>query len=69
MPYFSNAPGPTPSEELPHPKSILEKIKNKSDAINKSNLAKRKLSDENAGKFIEKKKNSFLKICIKVLFC
>lgn len=44
MTYFSNKPGPTPCEQLPHPTSILEKIKNKSAAMNK-----RKHSDENIG--------------------
>jgi cyclin-dependent kinase 7 len=50
MPYFSNAPGPTPCEQLPHPMSILEKIKSKSDAIAKNGAnGKRKHSDENLG--------------------
>jgi hypothetical protein len=50
MPYFSNPPGPTPSELLPHPTSILEKIKNKSDALAKNGaMGKRKHSDENIG--------------------
>lgn len=56
MPYFSNAPGPTPSELLPHPTSILEKIKNKSDALAKNgSMGKRKHSDENIG--LKKKLN------------
>lgn len=45
MPYFSNAPGPTPPEDLPQPQSVLERIKNKSDALTR-NTSKRKLSDE-----------------------
>jgi hypothetical protein len=50
MPYFNNPPGPTPSELLPHPTSILEKIKNKSDALAKNgSMGKRKHSDENLG--------------------
>lgn len=49
MPYFCNAPGPTPCENLPHPTSILEKIKNKSDAIKNGTMGKRKHSDENIG--------------------
>jgi hypothetical protein len=47
MPYFSNAPGPTPSEELPQPLSVMEQIKNVSDA---SRNTKRKLSEETSGK-------------------
>ena len=45
MDYFRAQPGPTPNEELPLPKSKLESIKAKSEA-----LAKRKLSDETNGK-------------------
>lgn len=47
MPYFSNAPGPTPCEELPQPLSVMEQIKNISDA---SRNTKRKLSEETSGK-------------------
>lgn len=49
MPYFSNAPGPTPSENLPQSMSILEQKKNKADALAK-NASKRKLSDETSGR-------------------
>ena len=45
MDYFKNQPGPTSNEELPLPKSKLESIKAKSEA-----LSKRKLSDETNGK-------------------
>lgn len=47
LPYFSNHPGPTPCEDLPHPLSILEKIKNKSDAL-RNNTSKRKHSEDNS---------------------
>jgi hypothetical protein len=47
MPYFSNAPGPTPCEELPQPLSVMEQIKNISD---NSRNTKRKLSEETSGK-------------------
>ncbi|CAF0761502.1 unnamed protein product [Brachionus calyciflorus] len=45
LPYFSNAPGPTPPESLPQPQSVIDRIKNKSDALAR-NPSKRKLSDE-----------------------
>lgn len=45
MPYFSNGPGPTPPENLPQPQSVMDRIKNKSDALSR-NPSKRKLSDE-----------------------
>lgn len=48
MPYFSNAPGPTPCEELPLPMSVTEAIRNKSDALSR-NISKRKLSEETSG--------------------
>lgn len=54
LPYFSNSPGPTKCEELPHPLSILEKIKNKSDQI-RTNGSKRKHSDDNSA--LKKKLN------------
>ncbi len=54
MPYFSNAPGPTPISELPQPATIAEQIKNKSDAL-KANAGKRKLTDETSG--LKKKLN------------
>jgi len=47
LPYFSNYPGPTACEDLPHPLSILEKIKNKSDML-RNNAGKRKHSDDNS---------------------
>jgi hypothetical protein len=56
MPYFSNAPGPTPINDLPQPISIAEQIKNKSDALSKiANASKRKLSEETSG--LKKKLN------------
>lgn len=48
MAYFSNLPGPTKYEELPQPQSVVEQIKNKSDALSR-NASKRKLSDEQSG--------------------
>jgi hypothetical protein len=54
MPYFSNAPGPTPCEDLPLPLSVMEQIKNKSDALGRNNLSKRKPSEEAAGFFFKK---------------
>lgn len=48
MPYFRNPPGPTPCEELPQPTSVMDQIKNKSDALSR-NASKRKLSDETSG--------------------
>nr|AGH55867.1 Cyclin dependent kinase 7 [Brachionus manjavacas] len=45
MTYFGNAPGPTPPEDLPQPQSVMDRIKNKSDALTR-NPSKRKLSDE-----------------------
>ena len=58
MPYFSNAPGPTPCEELPMPASVMERIKNKSDAmegISRISALKRKPSEEVVG--LKKKLN------------
>ena len=56
MAYFSNAPGPTPVSDLPQPMSIVEQIKNKSDALAKlANSSKRKLSEETSG--LKKKLN------------
>jgi hypothetical protein len=49
MPYFSNQPGPTPSEDLPMPLSVKEKIKNKSDAI-AQNMGKRKQPEDASGR-------------------
>jgi len=69
MPYFSNAPGPTPCEQLPHPMSILEKIKNKSDALAKNGAnGKRKHSDENLG-FILYSYIIFYKFYIPIKIC
>ena len=48
MPYFSNTPGPTPCEDLPMPLSVLDQIKNKSEALSK-NLSKRKLPEDSSG--------------------
>ena len=53
MPYFSSAPGPTLCEDLPLPLSVMENIKNKSDALSK-NISKRKLSEEASGIYIYK---------------
>ncbi len=50
MPFFSNSPGPTRGEDLPHPMSILEKLKNKSDML-RTNASKRKHSEDNSGNF------------------
>ena len=44
MDYFKKLPGPTPSEDLPFPRSKQEAVKEKSDS-----LSKRKLSDEAFG--------------------
>jgi cyclin-dependent kinase 7 len=57
MAYFSNYPGPTANEKLPHPSSILEKIKNKSDAFNKN---KRKTNEDISGKVIFHINNTFV---------
>jgi len=51
MPFFSNSPGPTRGEDLPHPMSILEKLKNKSDML-RTNASKRKHSEDNSGNFL-----------------
>ena len=47
MPYFSNAPGPTPCSDLPKPQSVIDQ--NKLDANLTRNASKRKPSDEAAG--------------------